>query len=241
MRTVEFFKDLEISEEDTVRAQKAIYSKGIEKHILIMEYLLNWRSVSKIKYAEIATTNRYDKRIRNVLYKYISYLEEFFRANILDSYINRIDQIFWIPKLKSLLEKNRQNLNAALESLSFRDLLKQMIALPEEIKDKCLFVKTHLKQNVDALVDLRNAVMHNKFLVLYKGFKFCYIDNRKDAGLKSNIMNLVNFLPQGVRDQAIADVNVCRKKGDNIDKTKWVLPTQITINLNESKSNEEFL
>lgn len=154
MRTEEFFKDLEISEEDTVRAQKAIYSKGIEKHILIKEYLLNWRSVSKIKYAEIATTYRYDKRIRNVLYKYISYLEEFFRSNILDSYINRIDQIFWIPKLKSLLEKNRQNLNAALESLSFRDLLKQMIALPEEIKDKCLFVKTHLKQNVDALVDL---------------------------------------------------------------------------------------
>lgn len=54
-------------------------------------------------------------------------------------------------------------MNAALENLSFRDLLKQMIALPEEIKDKCLFVKTHLKQNVDALVDLRNAVMHNKF------------------------------------------------------------------------------
>lgn len=240
MRTEEFFKDLEISEEDTVRAQKAIYSKGIEKHILIKEYLLNWRSVSKIKYAEIATTYRYDKRIRNVLYKYISYLEEFFRANILDSYINRIVQIFWIPKLKSLLEKNRQNLNAALENLSFRDLLKQMIALPEEIKDKCLFVKTHLKQNVDALVDLRNAVMHNKFLVLYKGFKFCYIDTKKDAGLKSNIMNLVNFLLQGVRDQAIADVNVCRKKGDNIDKTEWVLPTQITINLNESKSKDEF-
>lgn len=238
MRIEEFFKDLEISEEDKVRAQKAIYSKGIEKHILIKEYLLNWRSVSKIKYAEIATTYRYDKRIRNVLYKYISYLEEFFRANILDSYINRIDQIFWIPKLKRLLEKNRQNLNAALESLSFRDLLKQMIALPEEIKDKCLFVKTHLKQNVDALVDLRNAVMHNKFLVLYKGFKFCYIDTRKDAGLKFNIMNLVNFLPQEVREQAIADVNVCRKKGDNNDKTKWVLPTQITINLIETESKD---
>lgn len=229
MRTEEFFEGLEISEEDKARAQKAIYAKGIEKHILIKEYLLNWKESGCIKYSEIATTYRYDKRIRNVFYKYISYLEEFFRANILDAFYNNTNQDFWITKIEILFKRTNQNLNDTLELLEFSDLLKQMKKLPEEIKDRCVFVKAYLQQNIDALIVLRNAVMHNKFLVLYKGFAFCYLDSKKNAGLKANALNLANFLPEGVRKQFIIDINDCRKKRNNDGKTKWDLPTQVTV------------
>ena len=69
MREQEFFKGLEIEEEDKPRAEKALWSKGIEKHILIKEYLQAW-SNNSLRYSQIATIYRYDKRIRNVRQTY---------------------------------------------------------------------------------------------------------------------------------------------------------------------------
>lgn len=62
MREVEFYKNLEIDAEDKPRAEKALKSKGLEKHILIKEYLMTWRrgEVEKaIRYSEIASIYRY--------------------------------------------------------------------------------------------------------------------------------------------------------------------------------------
>jgi len=234
MRINDFFNDMEISENDKIYAQKAIAAKGLEKHISIKEYLLSWREKGYCRYSEVATTYRYDKRIRNVLYKYISYLEEFFRANIQDNYYNKVEQEFWISQLKELLIKYNQNLNDALENLSFSHLLKQMEKLPQEIKDVCISIKSYVNQNIKALIELRNAVMHNKFLVLYKGLKFCYVngvDSEKNNGLKANIINLANFLPTGAKEQYVLDINDCRKQKNNKGKTRWDLPTQITVML----------
>ena len=70
-----FYKNLLIDDADKIRAVNALKSKGVEKHILIKEKLLAWNESDKIEYSKIASTYRYDKRIRNTLFKYISYLE----------------------------------------------------------------------------------------------------------------------------------------------------------------------
>ena len=72
-REEEFYKNIIIYDEDKIRAEKSLKSKGVEKHILIKERLLNWSESDSIKYEKIASTYRYDKRIRAVLFKYISY------------------------------------------------------------------------------------------------------------------------------------------------------------------------
>lgn len=167
-REKKFYQNLIIDDEDKGRLAHSLKSKGVEKHILIKERLLAWSECDKIEYSKIASAYRYDKRIRYVLFKYISYLEEFYRAVILDSYINRIKQSFWIKALQTNLEKYNNDLNDALEHLEFSFLLAQCQALSKKMKKLCLFPKTkYLKENSMALKELRNAVMHNKFLLLY--------------------------------------------------------------------------
>lgn len=99
-----FYQNLIISDEDNTRIANYLKTKGIEKHILIKEKLLPWSESGNIEYTKVASTYRYDKRIRLVLFKYLSYLEEFYRAIILDHYINEVRQRFWITELRKNLK-----------------------------------------------------------------------------------------------------------------------------------------
>ncbi len=234
-RTEKFYQNLILSEEDKPRAEKALNSKGVEKHILIKKRLLTWNDGDSIEYTKIASTYRYDKRIRNVLFKYISYLEEYYRAVILDNYINRIKQKFWIEELQNKIEDFTYNLNDALEHIDFSSLLIQCQRLPKEIRALCNFPKgKNLINNSIALKELRNAVMHNKFLILYRGYDVCYVDgvdDNKSTSLKANILNLIQFLPMEVGKQCAKDINACKDDRNEEGDTKWDLPSQIIITI----------
>lgn len=228
-----FYNNLIISDEDKIRAEKSLKSKGVERHILIKERLLNWSDSEQIEYSKIASTYRYDKRIRLVLFKYISYLEEFYRAVILDNCINEIKQKFWIKEIRDKLKNC--NLSETLEQLDFSALLIQCNRLPSEIKIFCCFPKYHLKENSFALKELRNAVMHNKFLLLFRGFEECYVSgvgDGKSANLKANILNLIQFLPEEVGKQCAKDINDCKEDRNKEGDTDWDLPKQIIITIN---------
>lgn len=231
-----FYQNLIISDEDKIRAEKAIKSKGVEKHILIKNKLLTWNENESIEYAKVASTYRYEKRIRNVLFKYISYLEEFYRAIILDNYINKIKQKFWINELQLRIKEFSNNLNDALEHIDFSSLLIQCQKLPKQKQELCLFPRSkYLKENSIALKELRNAVMHNKFLLLYRGFDECYVDGvdaGKSTNLKANILNLIQFLPSEVGKQCIIEINDCKEDRNDKNDTEWDLPSQIIIFLN---------
>ena len=230
-----FYKNLIISDEDKIRAEKSLKSKGVEKHIMIKERLLNWSDSDSIEYEKVASTYRYDKRIRYTLFKYISYLEEFYRAVILDSFILNVRHRFLIKDLREQLKVYSNNLNDALEHIDFSALLVQCQRLPKEIKSLCAFPNgKHLKDNSFALKELRNAVMHNKFLLLYRGYEECYVsgvDAGKSANLKANILNLVQFLPKEVGEQCTIDINACKEDRNKEDETKWNLPSQIIITI----------
>ncbi|MBD5414133.1 MAG: hypothetical protein HDR52_06925 [Treponema sp.] len=235
-REKKFYQNLIIANEDNEHVVYSLKSKGVEKHILIKKQLLAWNEDDKIEYSKIASAYRYDKRIRYVLFKYISYLEEFYRAVILDNYINRLEQDFWTEPLQINLKKYNNNLNDALEHLEFSSLLTQCQRLPEETKNRCFPSNgNHLKKNLFALKELRNAVMHNKFLLLYRGFNVCYVegvDAGKSANLKASILNLIQFLPEAVGLQCAKDINACKDDRDKESDTKWDLPPQIVISIN---------
>lgn len=230
-----FYQNLIICDEDKTRIVNYLKTKGIEKHILIKEKLLSWSESGNIEYTKVASTYRYDKRIRLVLFKYLSYLEEFYRAIILDHYITKTRQSFWTNELKEKLKEYSYNLNDALEHLDFASLLIQSQKLPKAIKELCHFPSgMHLKDNSIALKELRNAVMHNKFLLLYRGFNECFVqgvDDGKSANLKANILNLIQFLPQEVGNQCKKDINYCKEDRNKPNDTTWDLPSQIVITL----------
>ena len=229
-----FFNSVDIAEEDKERAKKAIFSKGVEKHIIILEKLKAWDQSDKVDYRLIASTYRYDKRIRNVLFKFISYLEEYYRSIILDRYRFDWSNIKLNKQLNNMLEKYK-DMNAALEEIHFSSLTKQIRLIKERVIDRFAFPDgNHLKKNFDALIELRNSVMHNKLLVAYHGFKECYLDNdelSKSATLKSNIINLINYMPEEIRDACREEINDCANERNNENKTEWRLPPFVVINV----------
>lgn len=234
-RREEFYKNLIIDEEDKERAEKYLTSKGVEKHIILKEKLFNWIEGDKIDYSLIASTYRYDKRLRNILFKYISYLEEFYRSVILDEYRYKVKKVRWVKDIYDKLKEFGGDLNDALEHIEFSSLLIQTRMLPQRVKNKYLLPKTkNLKENSIALKELRNAVMHNKFLLLYRGYETCYIDGvdgSKSSNLKANILNLISFLPEDVAEGCIRDINAAREEKENQLGTKWNLPPAAVIKL----------
>lgn len=232
-RREEFYKNLIIDEEDKERAEKYLTSKGVEKHIILKEKLFNWIEGDKIEYSLIASTYRYDKRLRNILFKYISYLEEFYRSVILDEYRFRVKKIQWIRDINDKLEEFNGDLNDALEHIDFSALLIQISKLPQRVKNKCLLFKAkNAKENSIALKELRNAVMHNKFLLLYRGYETCYIDgvdDNKSSNLKANILNLISFLPESVAEGCVRDINAAKEEKESQLGTKWNLPPAVVI------------
>ena len=229
MDTKEFFNGLEIEEKDKDKAEAYIKSKGLFAHMQIKNKMLAWSSDKTIKYSQIASYYRYDKRIRIILYKYIAYLEEYYRAILLDNFSDSTEQNFWIKIIADKINSGIR-LDIILENLGFRSLLNQIKLLPDNLKEYSFNYNKPIRKNIDALIELRNAVMHNKFLLMYRGFEMCYFaKGRKGSTLRDNILNLVNFLPEDVGVNCIKDINACKENRNTEKDTEWDLPEQAIV------------
>lgn len=229
MDTKDFFEGLEIEEKDKHKAEAYIKSKGLFAHMQIKNKMLAWSSDKTIKYSQIASYYRYDKRIRIILYKYIAYLEEYYRAILLDNFSDSTEQNFWIKIIADKINSGIR-LDIILENLGFRSLLNQIKLLPDNLKEYSFNYNKPIRKNIDALIELRNAVMHNKFLLMYRGFEMCYFaKGRKGSTLRDNILNLVNFLPEDVGVNCIKDINACKENRNTEKDTEWDLPGQALV------------
>lgn len=226
-----FFDNIKIKDEDIPRAKQAIYSKGVEKHIIILEMLKPWVEEEKVPYEYIASFYRYDKRLRKVLFVFISYLEEYYRSIILDKYRFDWSVLDANRHLSGLLHKYK-DMDKALEKLDFSHLVNQIYKTRDAFDGAFVFPNNaHLKKNKDALIELRNCVMHNRFLLLYKGYKECYINDTalKSTTLKDNVQNLISFLPENAREKCKTEINNCLVERDNENKTNWLVPLFTSI------------
>lgn len=241
-----FYTYLQIKDEDKERAERALYSKGVQKHILIKKRLSVWRDKTEekyVKYTQIATAYRYDKRIRLVLFKYISYLEEFYRAKIFDAYFKNTKQKFWTIEMKDKLARNENDMDKALEHLDFAALLNQCKKCPPKVKTQFAFPHNHFDEKVEALIRLRNAVMHNKFLLLYRGLGECYIDGIENVqtSLSAHIINLISFLPSEVGEKCKTEINACKIDRNEPNETEWDLPDTLVLNLDIKQAQKPLL
>ncbi|PKK97879.1 MAG: hypothetical protein CVV57_10230 [Tenericutes bacterium HGW-Tenericutes-2] len=232
MKAHEFIELIEIKQEEIDKAKHYLDLKGVNLHHSIYSYLSSY-TASKIKYCEIATTYRYDKRIRKVLYKYIGLMEEMIRAFIDNKYSDEMDQIKLTTKIANTL-KNEKVLYKALDKTLFSDLIAQVLDLSEE-DINAIFPNTIFdSKNLKAIAELRNAVSHNRFLLNYLSFKECNIGGRISGSLHANLMNLANHFDIEIRKSFINEINTCAILEDDGDKMKinqveWCLPVFVVI------------
>ena len=174
--------------------------KGVEIHRSIMEYLqFDFAEGSKIKWSVIAQKLQEDKRIRDRLYIYLAILEEYIRAYISNKYQDNIRQNFWIDgkaswnKIKTNLQ-SRTNLFEVLQDADFGTLINQVKNLPQEDRASIFDEKVGTDDNLNAVIELRNAVSHHKFLLKHN-FKECKVGDEISNTLENNIKNLRQLLP----------------------------------------------
>lgn len=234
-RIDEFLSTIDISPDELKNAKRDLFSKGIENHKEIRDMLYSFRR-KKVKYSEIASAYRYDKRIRLVLYKYISYIEEFFRARVVDFFVecsnDEKSEIF--IKKKKPYDKIKTVIEAVDEiyALDFKNLTALLEKIPN-FESRCKFPPNeHIEQNLKALKALRNAVMHNRFLQFFNSYEHCfYNDVKQPATLRYNIINMMQFLPTEAAQKCKSEINKCKNYRNTQGDVKWTLPKELYIDL----------
>ena len=224
-----FLDTVDCAPEDMVNACHYMDVRGVEEHLIVARYLQKYKT-EKITYQEVATALRYDKRIRRILYKYIGYLEERIRAYIANKYSDKTDLLSLTDMIRKKVGK--KSLYEALSETSFGQLIFQSKKLPAEEKEELYSVDSVNDRNLDAIIELRNEVSHNRFL-LHRKFRPCKNTGYQERSLCANIINLYNHLPEDIRVSFTKEINACAEFRENKwqYQTEWDLIEQIIIKI----------
>ena len=224
-----FLDMVDCAAEDIESARHYMDVRGVEEHLIVARYLQKYKT-EKITYQEVATALRYDKRIRRILYKYIGYLEERIRAYIANKYSDKTDLLSLTDMIRKKVGK--KSLYEALSETSFGQLIFQSKKLPAEEKEELYSVDSVNDRNLDAIIELRNEVSHNRFL-LHRKFRPCKNTGYQERSLCANIINLYNHLPEDIRVSFAREINACAEFRENKwqYQTEWNLIEQIIIKI----------
>ena len=181
------------SDDERERCIKYLELKGVSYHAILANYIGLNRN-GKIEYRKISYLYQYDKRIRNVLYKYLSAFEEGIRAFISNTYSSDLKGFKKVSrKIVGLIEQG-SSLSTELEDLYFSELINLSMKLKSELLVELYGKINHLKENLEAIRELRNSVSHHRLMFVYEGFDSCFIDDVEEDTLIANLKNLYQLL-----------------------------------------------
>ncbi|MFA5283384.1 MAG: Abi family protein [Bacilli bacterium] len=223
----EFIKKMIFHTDDEIeRCKKYLDLKGVEYHIVLANFI-GLNNHGKVEYKKVSCLYQYDKRIRNILYKYISAFEESIRAFICNKYSQTIDSFKKISE--SICERISRggSLSRELEDLDLGKLLNLAKKLSAEEKSR-LFGKTEkLSENLNAVRELRNAVSHHRLLFIYEDFETCFIDGKELDSLQANILNLYKLINPYYQEFFKIAINDAIKADDDREFTNAIPKTAI--------------
>jgi hypothetical protein len=196
-------------EDDEERDNCLIYLdlKGVAYHTILVNYI-GLNEDGKIQYKKVKNLYIYDKRIRNILYRYLSAFEEGIRGFIANQYCGKLDKIKKLSKsiYRSIAEGN--SLSKELEDLDFGHLVNITKKLDANEKRQLFGKSDFLKENLSAVRQLRNAVSHHRLLFVYEDFYECHLnDGRVGESLMDNIINLMQLLNPFYRNFIMDEIN----------------------------------
>jgi abortive infection bacteriophage resistance protein len=182
------------NEKERDRCLQYLDLKGVAYHTVLVNYI-GLNKDGKIQYKRVQNLYIYDKRVRNILYRFLSALEEGIRGFIANKYCGKLDNIKKLSKSihKSITEGS--SLSKELEDLDFNKLMNLTKKLTVKEK-RSLFGRTdRLEENLLAVKQLRNAVSHHRMLFVYEDLYECYFeDGTIGDSLMDNIVNLRQLL-----------------------------------------------
>ena len=195
------------------RCEQYLDLKGVAYHAVLANYI-GLDDNGRIEYKKVQNMYVYDKRIRYILYKFLSALEEGIRGYISNHY-NTMDKINFLSVKIYTAVDDGSNLSKELENLSFNEL----IQLTQKLSPDDLFIlfngNENLEMNLRAVRGLRNAVSHHRMLFVYEDFDECIIDNVISDSLIANVINLSILLNPYYKPFIINELN--RAKNDKDD------------------------
>ncbi len=192
--------------EERAEARKYIALKGIVQYRRVIDYCKV--AEKKPTYKKVSDLYRYDKRLRDALYIYLSMVEEFLRACLGNEFEDNENKL-----VKTARFKNKQaqysSVSLTLEQLTLKELNEMVLA------NKSIFATIYelnlLQLNLDAMRVLRNKVGHHNFLFA-ESYNKCSVDGVVDSTLKHNIINLKCLLPSEFRQGFTTSINACAEK-----------------------------
>jgi len=190
----DFIKKLTFhSDEEKSRCLTYLDLKGISYHVILANYI-GLNSKGKIEYKKIANLYKYDKRVRHILYKYLSALEEGIRGFISNTYSNDLNRLKKMSKpIFNSIQKG-SSLTNELENLEFSGLINLSKKMDKKRLTQLYGETANLKANLNAVRELRNAVSHHRMLFLYEDFENCFVNGNKSNSLTANIQNIYQLL-----------------------------------------------
>lgn len=227
----EILKDfllLELSEEEAKDFQTKLKLKGKQRYKELYNAVSAENNKQKFSYEILSQHYRYDIKLRRALYKIISFTEIAMRATIANNYeIKEIKQKNVEKELNKILEnpikinqaeekkiaiafqrKHKISLFELLESVDMQVLNKIFRNLSEKVITQVFSKNDKLKENLDSMRKLRNAVMHNNILITKKYGKV-WIDGEEKTDLQSHIENAINLSPCVAKDDLKKLINSC--------------------------------
>jgi len=189
--------------------------KGVAYHTVLANYI-GLNDNGKIQYKKVQNLYIYDKRVRNILYRYLSALEEGIRGYIANRYCGKLVNIKKLSRSihKSITEGS--SLSKELEDLDFNKLMNLTKKLTVKEKRSLFGRVEHLDENLLAVKQLRNAVSHHRMLFVYEDLYECYFeDGTVGDSLMDNIVNLRQLLNPYYKEFFTEAINTSSLDGDD--------------------------
>jgi abortive infection bacteriophage resistance protein len=193
------------NQKEKERCERYLDLKGVSYHAVLANYI-GLDESGKIEYKKVQNMYVYDKRIRYILYKFLSAFEEGIRGYIANHY-NTIEKIKHLSSKIHTSVADGSSLSKELENFDFNAL----IQLAQKLQPNDLNILFNENENLDinlqAVRILRNTVSHHRMLFVYEDFGECVIDNAVSDTLTTNIVNLSRLINPFYRQFLIDSIN----------------------------------
>lgn len=193
------------TQKEKERCERYIELKGVAYHAVLANYI-GLDENGKVEYKKVQNMYVYDKRIRYILYKFLSAFEEGIRGYISNHY-NTMEKIKFLSSKIYTAVEDGSSLSKELENFDFNALIQLAQKLQPNDLNMLFNKNENLEINLQAVRILRNTVSHHRMLFVYEDFGECVIDDTTNDSLVSNIVNLSRLINPFYRHFLIESIN----------------------------------
>lgn len=214
------FDKLIVADNEMCDFEKYIEIKGVYLHKQVYDVLTAYY-LDTVTYYELSSVIRYDKNLRDTLYKYLATFEEYLRANLFAKYDVANQEYIYkghsgLEKLKNDIQPKNYNSESNLY-YCFQLELAPTIDLFEHIG----IYKNTMLSDFRQIKELRNHVMHHNVLVLGQSTNKAQAEANLQK-LKKQVALLCKYLPdeyQSGFQTSIENLNINKRTGQRyLDK-----------------------